>query len=376
MDASHENDSIPSENDGQTSMLGSWVDVEVIEDLDLNSVKSNADSEPDPAGQVDEWLDVFGYGQLKKKVLEAGQGSQPQKGQHVVINLKTSLKNGTLVNQQTNVAFTLGDGDIIQALDLIVPFMEMGEKALIQTDATYAYGIHGSHEPEVPPNAELSLEVELLEVMDALDLELLLPTEKSALVRLKRERGNVHYQRKDYAVAVNSYTIALQITESNSNTDINPDEEKELMDEKVKCLNNMAASQLKMKRYDQALQSSISILAHQPDNVKALYRIGKVLTFQGEYSEAIQTLKRALKLEPENKTINAELSKLVKMHLEQREAEKAVDMKLLDNLTTRNCSTQTDVDMSSTGVSWKWVFAATVVVFGGIAMSVFISTRK
>lgn len=73
-----------------------------------------------------------------------------------------------------------------------------------------------SLEPEVPPNAELSLEVELLEATDAPDLELLPPAEKIALASLKRERGNVHYQRGDYAFAVNSYSIALQITESSS----------------------------------------------------------------------------------------------------------------------------------------------------------------
>lgn len=73
-----------------------------------------------------------------------------------------------------------------------------------------------SLEPEVPPDAELSLEVELLKATDAPDLELLPPSEKITLASLKRERGNVHYQRGDYAFAVNSYSIALQITESSS----------------------------------------------------------------------------------------------------------------------------------------------------------------
>ena len=73
-----------------------------------------------------------------------------------------------------------------------------------------------SHEPEVPPSVELSLEVELLEATDAPDVELMPPEERIALASHKRERGNIHYQRGDYAFAVNSYSIALQITESNS----------------------------------------------------------------------------------------------------------------------------------------------------------------
>lgn len=48
------------------------------------------------------------------------------------------------------------------------------------------------------------------------------------------------------------------------------------MDVKVKCLNNMAASQLKLDHYDAALKSCMAALAHQPDNIKALFRMGKV----------------------------------------------------------------------------------------------------
>ncbi|KAM7410145.1 hypothetical protein PAMA_001540 [Pampus argenteus] len=322
MDASDSHDSVSlAKKNGRTSLLDSGEDFEVLNEEDIDddpppledagggkgksaeSNNTNADTDADPPGQVEEWLDVLGNDQLKKKVLEAGKGrdSRPQKGQNVKINLKTYLKDRTLVEEQPEVSFTLGDGDVIQALDLTVQLMELGEKALIQTDAKYAYGARGSCKPEVPPDAELSLEVELLEATDAADLELLPPAEKIALASHKRERGNVHYQRGDYAFAVNSYSIALQITESSSKVDISPEEENELMDVKVKCLNNMAASQLKLDHFDAALKSCVSALAHQPENIKALFRMGKVLALQGEYTEAIQTLRKALKLEPSNK---------------------------------------------------------------------------
>lgn len=83
-----------------------------------------------------------------------------------------------------------------------------------------AFPHFSSLEPEVPANAELSLEVKLLEVNDAPDLELLPPAERITLASHKRERGNIHYQRGDYAFAVNSYSIALQITESSSKGEI------------------------------------------------------------------------------------------------------------------------------------------------------------
>lgn len=395
MDTSDSYDSPSSaKKNGRTSLLDSGEDFEVLDDEDIDDdpppledagggkgkstdEKEKKNSDPDPPGQVEEWLDVLGNDQLKKKVLETGEGrdSRPQKGQNVKINLKTYLKDGTLVEEQLDLSFTLGDGDVIQALDLTVQLMEMREKALIQTDAKYAYGARGSLEPEVPPSAELSLEVELLEATDAPDLELLPPREKIALASHKRERGNVHYQRGDYAFAVNSYGIALQITESSSKVDISPEEENELVDVKVKCLNNMAASQLKLDHSDAALKSCVAALAHQPDNIKALFRMGKVLALQGEYTEAIQTLRKALKLEPSNKTIHAELSKLVKKHSEQRGAEQAMYKKMLGNPTSSS-SAQKHRAKSSWGLSWKWLFGATAVAIGGVALSVVIAARN
>lgn len=56
----------------------------------------------------------------------------------------------------------------------------------------------------------------MLEATDAPDLELLPPAERFSLASQKRERGNSHYQHGDYAFAVNSYSIALQIIESSS----------------------------------------------------------------------------------------------------------------------------------------------------------------
>ncbi|XP_054646890.1 peptidyl-prolyl cis-trans isomerase FKBP8 [Dunckerocampus dactyliophorus] len=381
---------------GGTSLLDSGEDFEVLDEDDtddepppledagggkengkqVQTLGKEKGQDTEPTEALEEWLDVLGNDQLKKKVLEAGRGrdSRPEKGQNVKICLKTFLKDGTLVEEQQELLFTLGDGDVIQALDLTVQLMEMGEKALIVTDAKYAYGTRGSSEPEVPSSADLSLEVELKEVTDAPDLELLPPVEKIALASCKRERGNVHYQRGDYAFAVNSYSIALQITESSSKVDISPEEENELVDVKVKCLNNMAASQLKLDHYEAAFKSCVSALTHQPNNIKALFRMGKVLALQGEYAEAIQTLRKALKLEPSNKTIHAELSKLVKKHSEQRGAEQAMYKKMLGNPTI---STPKKIwAKSSWSLSWKWLFGATAVAIGGVALSVVLAARN
>uniref|UniRef100_A0A8C1XY18 peptidylprolyl isomerase n=1 Tax=Cyprinus carpio TaxID=7962 RepID=A0A8C1XY18_CYPCA len=384
---------------GRASLLDSGEDFTMLDDVDddvdddlppledagggkkkdsatKDTTKADAVADRTASTELEEWLDVLGNGQLRKKIVEAGAGpdSRPQRGQIVTIDLKTTLTDGTVVEELPNLSFTLGDGDVLQVLDLTVQLMEMGEKALIEAGAKYAYGVLGSSTPAVPPDADLILEVQLLSAEDAPDLELMPPSERISLANRKRERGNVHYQRADYAFAINSYGIALQITEATSRVDISPQEEEELLDMKVKCLNNMAAAQLKLDHYEAALRSCVSVLAYQQDNVKALFRKGKVLALQGEFAEAIKTLKMALKLEPSNKTIHAELSKLVKKHSEQKGAEQAMYKKMLGNPT--NASVQKHRAKSSWSLSWKWLFGATAVAIGGVALSVVIAARN
>ncbi|XP_053855432.1 peptidyl-prolyl cis-trans isomerase FKBP8 [Vidua macroura] len=353
-----------------------------LEDVGRPPAPPREDAQPpeqgagDAAGDPEEWLDVLGNGLLKKKTLVPGQGvdSRPQKGQDVTIRLKATLEDGTVVEEDPALTFTLGDCDVLQALDLCVQLLEMGETALIVSEAKYCYGAQG-RSPDVPPNASLTLEVELLAARDAPDLELLSGKEKIQLANRKRERGNFFYQQADYVLAINSYDIALRIVGSSSKVDFSPDEEAELLDVKVKCLNNLAASQLKLDHFKAALKSCNLVLEHQPGNIKALFRKGKVLAQQGEYREAIPILKAALKLEPSNKTIHAELSKLVKKHADQRNVETEMYRKMLGNPSTastpRKCK-----DKLPWSIPWKWLFGATAIALGGVALSVVIAARN
>uniref|UniRef100_A0A8C5DI58 peptidylprolyl isomerase n=1 Tax=Gouania willdenowi TaxID=441366 RepID=A0A8C5DI58_GOUWI len=330
--------------------------------------------ETDPQPPADEWFDIFRDGLLKKKVLQPGGGtdSWPQVGQIVKISLITRLLDGTLVEELPEFWFTLGNKEVILALDVAVRLMGMGEKALIQTDERYAYGLSGNLYPEIPSGADLSLEVKLLEAIDAPDLKLLSPTEKIALATCKKEQGNVLYLCRAYDFAIQKYEAAMEITESISEDDISSEEENKLMELKVKCLNNMAASMMKLEQYDAALTCYSAMLIYQPENVKALFHTGKVLVLHDKYSEAIQTLRKALELEPHNKTVQDELSTMMKKHREHEAAQQAMDEKMLENPS----STHKHQAKSAWGLSWKWLLGATAVAIGGIALSVAIYARK
>jgi FK506-binding protein 8 len=52
-----------------------------------------------------------------------------------------------------------------------------------------------------------------------------------------------------------------------------------LLEDCLKVYNNLAAAQMKIKAYDAALHSVENVLRCQPNNVKAVFRKGKVLLF-------------------------------------------------------------------------------------------------
>ncbi|XP_072100408.1 peptidyl-prolyl cis-trans isomerase FKBP8 [Mobula birostris] len=322
----------------------------------------------------EEWLQVLGNELLRKKVLVAGRNDEPkpQKGQNVTVRLKMTLEDGTDIEEDPSLTFTVGDGDVIQALDLCIQLMEPGEVALIVSDAKYAYGSLGSIQPTVPSNATLHIEVQLLSVKDAPDIELLSGKERLLLANKKRERGNAYFLRNEYVFAINSYDIALNIANSSSKVEFSLEEEQELLDVKVKCLNNLAAAQLKLEHFEAALKSSNAALEHQPNNIKALFRKGKVLTMQGEYAEAIPVLKQAARLEPSNKAIQAELSQLLKKQSEQRTLEQAMYRKMLGDMAMPPASSPSRF---SWNIPWKWLLGATMVAVGGVAVSVIVAAR-
>ncbi|MBZ3874425.1 Peptidyl-prolyl cis-trans isomerase FKBP8 [Sciurus carolinensis] len=107
---------------------------------------------PGPASAPEEWLDILANGLLRKKTLIPGPpgSSLPAKRQVVTVQLQMSLENGVQVQEEEELVFTLGNCEVIQALDLSVPLMYMGEMAIITADSKYCYGPQGSRCPYIP----------------------------------------------------------------------------------------------------------------------------------------------------------------------------------------------------------------------------------
>src|SRR5437763_1687422 len=104
---------------------------------------------------------------LTKEDTREGTGSAAAKGDAVEVHYTGWLKDGTKFDSSKDrgrpFSFTLGAGQVIQGWDQGVQGMKVGGVRKLTIPAELAYGARGAA-GVIPPNAELTFEVELLKI--------------------------------------------------------------------------------------------------------------------------------------------------------------------------------------------------------------------
>jgi len=95
-----------------------------------------------------------------------GTGTEAQVGNRVTVHYTGWLKDGqkfdSSIDRNQPFAFRLGSGEVIRGWDEGVAGMKEGGKRKLIIPPDLAYGPRGR--PGIPPNSELTFEVELLKV--------------------------------------------------------------------------------------------------------------------------------------------------------------------------------------------------------------------
>ena len=105
--------------------------------------------------------------QLKIEDIKVGTGVEAINGKKVTVNYLGTLTDGkkfdSSYDRGTPFTFTLGAGQVIQGWDIGVAGMKVGGKRKLTIPPDLGYGARGAGS-DIPPNATLIFEVELLKV--------------------------------------------------------------------------------------------------------------------------------------------------------------------------------------------------------------------
>lgn len=106
--------------------------------------------------------------ELRYVEIEPGDGPAPEPGDIVGVHYTGRLDDGTVFDSSRDRGqpfyFTLGAGDVIAGWDQGIAMMREGGSAELIIPPDLAYGAQGAGDV-IPPNATLTFEVELVEVM-------------------------------------------------------------------------------------------------------------------------------------------------------------------------------------------------------------------
>ncbi|XP_043784436.1 peptidyl-prolyl cis-trans isomerase FKBP8-like isoform X1 [Apis laboriosa] len=366
-----ENNKMEDESNQSGTTQADFINEELNFDVDPNEPMTKATLNEHPP---EEWIDILGNGQLKKKVIKNGKnGTRPNRSDICTLKIIGKLKDNTIVEKYEDLKIQLGDVELIQGLDLAIALMDVNEIAEIEVDPRFAYGSLGK-EPNIPSNATILYTVELKSSELEAEIETLNANQRKEIGNKKRERGNWWFTRNEPTLAIQCYRRALEFllpTESRTPyqseaEDTTDAELQALLEDRMKVYNNLAAAQMKTQAYDAALKSVESVLSCQPQNVKALFRKGKILHYKGEHALAYQTLLQAAKLEPETKAIQMELAILKEKNAKDAQHEKNLYRKMLGAHKNNNTSLKNlkkgNKNKNSSKFTWSLIGGATAAV--------------
>eukprot|EP01017_Pseudomicrothorax_dubius_P020035 TRINITY_DN2200_c0_g1_i4.p1 TRINITY_DN2200_c0_g1~~TRINITY_DN2200_c0_g1_i4.p1 ORF type:complete len:466 (+),score=176.94 TRINITY_DN2200_c0_g1_i4:88-1485(+) len=262
-------------------------------------------------------------GGVLKEILVEGTGELPASGQEVEVTYIGRLLDGTVFDSNENredpFKFVLGTNQVIKGWEIGIASMKKGERAQLTCRSDYAYGDRATG--KIPAGATLRFEVELLGYHDKKkekwELSLAEKTEEASK---SKKAGTEAFQAGNLTEARAKWAEALEYIE---------DEEEPSLNGELTSLNlNLALVNIKLKDYAKAIEAATKAIKLNPTNVKGFFRRATARLENGLFSEALQDLDEAKRLDPENGEVTALIAKVAAEQKRQQAREKAAYSKM------------------------------------------------
>ncbi|XP_018407478.1 PREDICTED: FK506-binding protein 59-like isoform X1 [Cyphomyrmex costatus] len=225
--------------------------------------------------------------------------AHPEEGSTVKLHL-TGKYNGQ-VFEDRDVEFVLGEGEVVGVVDgieiALKEFLE-GEKSRLLIRSKYAFKEQGNVELNIPPNADVEYEVELLQFEKEKQIWVLKSHEKVEQAKMQKEKGTKYLTSNKIHLAIKVYQKIFNYL--NDTTDFEDDLKKERDSLVIAAHLNLALCYLKTNENTLAREECTKALELDPLNEKALFRRGQANLELASPEEAINDFKKVLEVQPKN----------------------------------------------------------------------------
>ncbi|BBN16786.1 hypothetical protein MPTK1_7g09270 [Marchantia polymorpha subsp. ruderalis] len=221
---------------------------------------------------------------------------------------------------------------VLRGLAIAVASMRTGETALYRVGYKLGYGDEGNFSfPNVPPKANLIYEVALVgfeEAKEGRPRGEMMVEERIEAADRRRVDGNEFFKENKFEEAIQQYEMALAYMGDDFMFQLFG-KYKDMADAvKTPCHLNMAASLLKLERYEEAIGHCTIVLGEDAKNTKALFRRGKARAALGQTDAAKEDFQKVRKLAPDDKAVMRELRSIAEhdreLYLKQKELYKGL----------------------------------------------------
>ncbi|KAG5467058.1 hypothetical protein LSCM1_01239 [Leishmania martiniquensis] len=134
--------------------------------------------------------------------------------------------------------------------------------------------------------------------------------------------GNTYFKNAAYDVAIDKYAKAVRYLNQVENKDGHPEADEKL----IACYNNNAMCAIKLQRWSEARHAASLALDVDARNAKALFRRGTAALCAGDADSAVEDLRQAHQIEPENAEVTVKLNE-AKEKVKMQKAKLAANLK-------------------------------------------------
>jgi len=242
---------------------------------------------------------------MKKQVKEGEGYDMPKDGSKVNLSVEAATDGAAAIPGFTSkvLEFTVGNGDVCDALECAVAEMKKGEEAVL-TVTTPSLVAEAQLGLQDVAGSKVVLTVKLPEFEKAKESWDMSEEEKVAFGASRKEVGSSLFKSGRILMALQRYK---KVGDLFSYIDGMKDEgnKAKAKDLKLVCELNKAACYLKLKNYEESRKACDAVLKDEKSNVKALYRHAQAEYGLKNFLDCIRDCKQLIELEPQNRDVRA-----------------------------------------------------------------------